>query len=130
VKRSLLLVLVLCALALSSSVLTAGKAHTSKRQEAVVEFPDQVKLLNVVLKGQYLIVHDDELMARGENCTLVYSLNDGQRKLVASFHCIPVERARVASFAFRTNRVSPDAMEEVREFQFGGSREGHQVPSK
>ena len=113
---------------LGGSVLRAtGKARTAKRQSAEVEFKNPVKLLNVVLKGQYLIVHDDELMARGEACTFVYSLNEG-KQLVVSFHCTPVARAEARSFLVRTSRVSPESMDEVREFQFPGSSEAHQVP--
>jgi hypothetical protein len=129
-KRSLLLIAVLCAMILSGNLLSAtGKTHTSKRQTAEVEFRDQVKLFNVALKGRYLIVHDDEMMARGETCTFVYDLNGGKQKLVVSFHCIPVARAEVRTFTVRTSRIAPDAMDEVREFQFTGSGEAHQIPT-
>jgi hypothetical protein len=122
----------LCAIILSSGLLIAtGKAPDSKKQSATVVFNEPVKLLNVVLqKGEYLIVHDDALMARGENCTFVYSLKGNGRKLVASFHCTPVPRDMVKGFIVRTVRVSPDAMEEFREFQFAGSTESHLVPLK
>jgi hypothetical protein len=130
-KRSVLFVLLL-AMILSSGLLTAtGKAPASKKQSATVVFNEPVKLLNVVLqKGEYLFVHDDALMALGENCTFVYSLKSSGRKLVASFHCTPVPRDMVQGFTVRTVRVSPDAMEEFREFQFGGSTESHLVPLK
>ena len=119
-------------LVLSGSLLVAtGKAPAIKKQSATVVFTEPVKLLNVVLqKGEYLIVHDDEAMARGEACTYVYSLKRNSRTLVASFHCTPVPRAEVRSFTVRTTRVSPDAMEEFREFQFAGSTESHLAPSK
>ncbi|HSP63669.1 MAG TPA: hypothetical protein VLQ90_11850 [Pyrinomonadaceae bacterium] len=130
-KRSLLITLMICGIILSSGLLIAtGKAPASKTRSATVVFNEPVKLLNVVLqKGEYLIVHDDELMARGEACTSVYSLTGG-RKLVASFHCTPVPRDAVKNFTVRTVRVTPDAMEEFREFQFAGSTESHLVPSK
>lgn len=129
-KRSLLFMLMVFALILSSSLLVAtGKSDAAKRQTATVVFNEPVKLLNVVLKGEYLIVHDDELMARGEACTYVYSLKGG-KTLVASFHCTPVPRAEVKNFTVRTGRVSPEAMSEFREFQFGGSTESHLVPLK
>jgi hypothetical protein len=130
-KRSVLFVLLL-AMILSSGLLTAtGKAPASTKQSATVIFNQPVRLLNVVLqKGEYLIVHDDAAMARGENCTFVYSLKTNSRKLVASFHCTPVPRDMVKGFTVRTVRVTPDAMEEFREFQFAGSTESHLVPSK
>ena len=131
-KRSLLFTLMLCAIILSSGLLIAtGKAPASKTKSATVVFNQPFKLLNVVLqKGEYLFVHDDALMARGEDCTFVYSLKTNGRKLVASFHCTPVPRDLVKGFTVRTVRATPDAMEEFREFQFGGSTESHLVPLK
>jgi hypothetical protein len=52
----------------------------------VVEFRGNVRLLGVFLQGQYLVVHDHDLMARGEDCTYVYKLEPGKPdKLVVSF---------------------------------------------
>lgn len=128
-KRSVLLTMVLVALALSVSwVPSRSNASPAKRQSDKTVFNTPVKLLNVVLKGEYLIVHDDEAMARGENCTFVYDLNGGGRNLVLSFHCVPVQRGKASSFIVRTVQTSPDAIPEVREFQFAGSTESHQVP--
>jgi hypothetical protein len=131
-KRSLLFMLMLCAIILSGGLLTAtGKAPASKKQSATVVFNQPVKLLNVVLqKGEYLIVHDDAAMARGEACTSVYRLKSNGRELVATFHCTPVPRNMVKGFTVRTALPTPDAMEEFREFQFAGSTESHLVPSK
>ena len=130
-KRSLLFMLMVFALMLSASFLVAtGKAPAAKKQSATVVFNEPVKLLNVVLQGEYLVVHDDEAMARGEACTYVYSLKGDSRTLVASFHCTPVPRDKVKGFTVRTARTSLDAMSEFREFQFAGSTESHLVPSK
>lgn len=130
-KRLLLFTVMVCAIVLSASLLTAsGKVTASKKQSATVTFTEPVKLLNFVLKGEYLIVHDDAAMDRGEACTSVYSLKDGARTLVVSFHCTPVPRARVMSFTVRTDRNVSDGMPEFREFQFAGSTESHLVPMK
>jgi hypothetical protein len=92
----------------------------------------QVKLLSVFLKGQYLIVHDDQRMAAGEDCTYVYSIKAGKPdKLKVSFHCLPVTREKAEKFTVRTALQSPHMMiHEVREFQFAGGSEAHQVLSK
>jgi len=67
-------------------------------------------------------------MARGEECTFVYTGNaEIQNKLVVSFHCTPAARAKVASFTVRTIQISPE-LSEIREFQFGGMTEAHLVP--
>ena len=131
-RRLFLLGLMVCAVALSGNLLpSTAKAPAPHKESAVVEFNHQVKLLGVFLKGRYLVVHDDEMMARGEACTFVYSLEgDRQDKLVLSFHCTPVARTKAESFTMRTVSLLPSlAIDEVREIQFAGSREGHLVPS-
>lgn len=131
-KRSILFMLVLCAIILGSSLFVAtGKAPVSTKHSGTVVFNEAVKLMNVVLpKGEYRFVHDDAMMARGEACTFVYSLKANSQKLVASFHCTPVPRAAVSSFTVRTVRPASDTIEELREFQFAGSTESHLVPLK
>lgn len=131
-RRLLLLVLMLGAVGLiGSAPLPTGKAQAPQKEVAFVEFPDQVKLLGVFLRGQYVILHDHERMARGENCTYVYSRKAGQPdKLVASFHCVPVARKKAEHFTVRTSRFSNlIPIPEVREIQFAGSSEAHQVPT-
>lgn len=93
-----------------------------------MKFTQPVKLMNVVLNGEYLFVHDDAAMARGEACTFVYKgVAENRDKLVVSFHCTPAERSKAASFTVRTLLTAPGQIE-VREFQFAGSTEAHLVP--
>ena len=93
-----------------------------------MQFNQPVKLMGVTLKGEYLFVHEDAAMARGEACTFVYrGVAEIPDKLVVSFHCTPVERARVANFTVRTVLTS-SGQQELKEFQFGGSTESHLVP--
>ena len=107
-----------------------GKAKVRAKEQAVVEFPQKVKLLNVVLKGEYVFVHDEEKMARGEACTYVYTSALGQPgNLVVSFHCEPVERKKADHFIVVTSRLTPDLLQ-LEEYQFAGSTEGHQVPKE
>ena len=130
-KRLVPFVLLLAMVLTSGLFASTGKAPASKKQSATVTFSQPVKLLNVVLqKGEYLIVHDDAAMTRGEDCTSVYRLKANGRELVATFHCTPVPRSMVKDFTVRTARPTPDAMEEFREFQFAGSTESHLVPVK
>jgi hypothetical protein len=106
----------------------AANANTeaNKQERATVEFTQTVKLLDVFLKGEYLIVHDEDKMAKGEDCTYLY---DRSGKLVVSFHCTPVERPKAKSFRVVTSRVlSPYGPAEVKEIQFAGSTEAHLVP--
>jgi len=128
-KSLFLLFALLFAVALSSSSAIVSKASNGK-QKAVAQFNEPVRLQGVLLKGEYLFVHDDAAMRRGEACTFVYK-GDAEiaGKLVVSFHCTPVQRQKVSSFSVRTEQVSP-GINELREFQFSGEAEAHGVPAK
>src|SRR5678816_3971939 len=86
--------LVLCALIIGS-VSWETRASNTRKQSAVTNFDRAVVLHGVTLKGEYLFVHDDAVMQRGEACTYVYEGNAPiPKKLVVSFHCVPIERAK------------------------------------
>ena len=113
----------------SSGFARTGETGETKTQKAVVVFDDQVKLLGVMLKGQYLFVHDDELMAQGKACTYVYNYTDGkQGDLVVSFHCIPAAREKSSQFAVAVSMQAGTNLYELTEYRFAGSTEGHKVP--
>jgi hypothetical protein len=101
------------------------RAEAKPNERATIEFTQTVKLLNVVLKGEYLVVHDEDKMAKGEDCTYVY---DRSGKLVISFHCTPVERRKAERFRVVTRRMEPSGLNEITEIQFAGSTEAHLVP--
>ena len=126
-KSLLLLTALLFAVALSSTGVVSSASHPVKKQKATVLFNQPVKLMGLTLKGQYLFVHDDAAMARGEACTFVYKGDaDIASKLVVSFHCTPAQRPKVSSFIVRTELVS--GVNELREYQFDGDTEAHMVP--
>ena len=125
-KKLALIGSMLAALMITIGVLAAhAKAESKINERATIEFTQTVKLLNVLLKGEYLIVHDEGRMAKGEDCTYVY---DKSGKLVVSFHCIPVERKKTDRFRVVTSRLDMSGLSEIREIQFPGSTEAHQVP--
>src|SRR4030095_6716369 len=124
-KRLLIATSMLAALMISIGAFAVHtKAEGKKTERATIEFTQTVKLLNVVLKGEYLVVHDEALMAKGEACTYVY---DAAGKLVVSFHCTPVERPKSDRFRVVTRRLDPSGLSEIVEIQFAGSTEAHQV---
>ena len=128
-KRLLFTASIIAALIATIGV-TASRADAdaSKNNErATIEFTETVKLMDVLLKGQYLIVHDEDRMAKGEDCTYVY---DRAGKLVVSFHCTPVERPMAKSFRIVTTRLNFSyGPPEIKEIQFAGSTEAHTVPA-
>lgn len=109
----------------------ANGAGASHKESAIVEFKTPVKLMHMILQGEYLFVHDEEKMAAGEDCTYVYKSEAGRPgKLVLSFHCLPVPRPKAESFTVRSSLIlTKPVLYEVQEFQFAGSTEAHQVPS-
>ena len=118
------------ALMISFTFARAGAARSTTREQAAVSFPETVKLINVLLRGDYVIVHDEELMANGLPCTYVYRSESGQPgKLVVSFHCVHVEREKVEHFTVRyTPRRGAFDIPEVTELQFAGGTASHRVP--
>jgi hypothetical protein len=109
---------------------TNGMTETPQREQAVVEFTETVKLQGVLLRGQYLIYHDDAKMAKGEPCLYIYTMKAGKRaKLVVSFHCEPVEREKTTHFSVTlAPRSNIYAVHEVREIQFAGVAKAHKIP--
>jgi hypothetical protein len=128
-KTMLLFVALLSAVALSSSSATTASGVAKSKERGVATFNEPVQLMGVELKGEYLFVHDNAAMARGETCTFVYKgTAELSSKLVISFHCTPELRNKVASFTVRTKQLVP-GINEIEEIQFGGTTEAHKVPT-
>jgi len=129
-RKLFLFVAILCAVTLSSLLSTslAGVTEARTKERAVITFDRPVQLLDVTLQGEYLFIHDDAAMARGEACTYVYKgVAESAAKLVTSFHCIPELRSKVTRFTVRSRTLS-SGITEVREIQFAGTTEGHRLP--
>jgi hypothetical protein len=129
-KRTLLISLALFGVfVLGGSSLPATEVRaTEKVDTALVEFPEPVKLAGVLLRGEYLIVHDEALMAKGMACTYIYRGKERiESNLVTSFHCIHADREEVKTFTVSFKR-QPFGLKEITEIQFAGSRDGHIVP--
>lgn len=127
--KSLLLFTALLSVAIlgNSSAPPAANAAAVK-EKAVAKFDGNVTLMDIRLKGEYLFVHDEAAMARGDACTFVYQGVEAKpENLVVYFHCTPRVRAIAEHFIVRTLEVAPGQFE-LREFQFAGSPEGHLVP--
>jgi len=115
-KRHLIAASMLAALMTTIGAFAAHtKAAKKSTERATIEFTQPVKLLNVVLKGKYIFVHDEAMIAKGMECTYVYdssmasslmqwkTLRGG--KLVVSFHCTPVERPKSERFRVVTRQI-------------------------
>ena len=130
-KRMILAIpLLLASLAFINAPAT-GMTDNPQREEAVVEFTELVKLQGVLLRGQYMILHDDAKMQAGEPCLYVYAMKAGKRdQFVIALHCEPVEREKAKQFTvLLTPRYSAYTVREVREIQFAGFAKAHRIPS-
>ena len=117
--------------AVSGVAVSAGNAP--KKESAVVEFTNTVKLMGVLLRGQYLIVHDEARMAKGEACTYVYrGKAENTDKLVTSFHCTHMDRVKTDNIKISYSNYGgkPYETPEILEIQFAGSADGHRVPNR
>ena len=128
-KKLFFIFVTLGALVLASFALEAN-ASSVKKQRATMRFDKATTVHGVVLTpGQYLFVHDDAAMARGDACTLIYKGDTATaNKLVVSFHCTPTERTKATHFVTRSTE-KPGGVVELLEFQFKGDTESHLVPA-
>ena len=131
--RSLLLfITLLVVLTLSNSMVpsVSNAANTGGKERGVTKFTEPVRLMGTELKGEYLFVHDNEAMARGDACTYVYKgLAESVNNLVISFHCLPAPALRGPYFRVRVS-LNMLGQYEITEYQFAGSSEVHMVPTK
>lgn len=119
---------IFCTLIFGSVSWTSTAATDGQKRRAVTEFPTPVTVQGIVLKGKYLFVHDDAAMNRGDACTFIYEgVAEVPDKLVTSFHCIHVERAKANNFVWRSRETAPGIIELV-DFQFSGETAAHGVP--
>jgi hypothetical protein len=129
-KRMILAIPLLLASLAFITAPAAGMTGNPQREEAVVEFTELVKLQGVLLRGEYMIFHDDAKMGAGEPCLYIYTMKAGKRdQLVIALHCEPVEREKAKQFTvLLTPRNSAYTVREVREIQFAGSAKAHRIP--
>jgi hypothetical protein len=128
--RSKIFMVIAIALVMVGGAVAGQLKSGARMSKAVVEFTESVKLMDVILKGEYLFVHDDEKMAQGLDCTYVYAHDKGkQGKLVTSFHCEPIQRDNKAErFTVIVEWNAATNLAELVEYRFAGDTEAHRVP--
>jgi hypothetical protein len=129
-KRSFLLTLILGAFLFAGIPTTKADDHQHGKHTAKVNFDQQYRLGGVLLFGEYLVVHDDDAKARGEDCVFFYRTKpDGTKALIVSYHCKAVQRAKADTFKIiASRRQTPWSVAEIEEIQFAGTTDGHRVP--
>ena|SRR5689334_119461 len=128
--RSRFIIGVLILWASAAAVLATPGDGQPRRQSAVITFARSTWVTDQLLVGTYVVVHDEDKMARGEPCTTFYRVGAAEERLneVVSFHCIPRERRVVRSFTMTVSSDPALGADTLTEYQFGGDSEGHGVP--
>jgi len=128
-KSLLLFVTLICAVVITGTSFATDKSPAARKHSAIAQFNQPVVVQGVTLKGEYLFVHDDAAMERGEACTRIYQGNaEIAANLVVEFHCVPIQRAKANYFLVRTKQRA-DGIIELNEYQFEGDREAHGTPA-
>ena len=101
------------------------------KQWSIVNFVDPVYVLDKIVMGPVIIVHDSDKMARGEACTTFYRFKPGvgPKEELVSFHCRPRQANLVETTTFTTVNTEPGCKRLV-EYQIGGDAEAHGIPLK
>lgn len=118
--------------AFAATPTTFAKPVAAEKQQVFVRFERTVALHGVLLKGDYVIVHESALMEEGKPCFFVYTLEKGEAgQLVTTFHCERVAREKSNELKIRYhgagNNVSTPI---VMEIQFAGDAEAHLISYK
>src|SRR6266487_2707961 len=79
---------------MSVGTVASRSQSSTPRTSAIVNFTDPVLVIDQLVMGPVLIVHDNDKMALGEACTTFYRFDParGPQEELLSFHCTPVVR--------------------------------------
>jgi hypothetical protein len=107
-----------------------SRVRAPGQQSAIVRFEHPTRVGSQILIGNYVIVHDEDKMTRGEPCTALYHVGTQMFLLdeVVSFRCIPHERKIASSFVTTVSSNPALGIDTLTEYQFAGNSEGHGVP--
>ena len=114
------------------TVASRGQGVAGPRTWAMINFVDPVRVMDKIVMGPVMIVHDYQKMEQGEACTTFYRFDParGPQEVLISFHCTPVQR----TVASTTNLTVSDAPEvgckRLIEYQIAGESEAHAIPTK
>jgi hypothetical protein len=112
------------------SVAGRGQNAAGSRTWTMVNFPDPVSVLDRIVVGPVLIVHDDQKMEQGEACTTFYRFDRarGPQEAIVSFHCTPVQREVAATTRLTVSPLPAVGCKRLVEYQIAGESEAHGIP--
>jgi hypothetical protein len=100
------------------------------RTSAIVNFTDPVLVVDQLVMGPVLIVHDDDKMALGLACTTFYRFDParGPQEELLSFHCTPVQRTVTEKTRLTLSERPEPGCKRLLEYQVAGEAEAHAIP--
>jgi hypothetical protein len=109
-----------------------GQGVSGQRTWTLINFINPVRVLDQVVMGPVMIVHDDQKMEQGEACTTFYRFDParGPREELVSFHCTPVQRTVAAVTRLSVSEVEDGACKRLLEYQIVGESEAHAIPAR
>ena len=115
------------------AVASRGQGVVGQPSSAIVNFSDPVRVLDRIVMGPVLIVHDDQKMERGEACTTFYRFDParGPQEELISFHCTPVLRTATDTTRLTlSERDDAAGCKRLLEYQIAGEAEAHAIPTR
>ena len=128
--RPLLTTLLVVAVLGAATFAATGSGAQPRRHTAIIRFDRPTWVASEMLVGSYLVVHDDDRMARGEPCTTIHRLgvSASSESEVVAFHCVPRTRGPASTFRVTIDSSLASGADTLVEYQFAGDTEGHGVP--
>lgn len=114
------------------AIASRGQGAAGARSWTMVNFVDPVRVVDQLVVGPVLIVHDDQKMEQGEACTTFYRFDRarGPQEELISFHCTPVQRPLTTTTRLTTSESPDIACKRLLEYQIAGESEAHAIPSR
>jgi len=116
----------------AGTVASRGQGAAGPRTWTMVNFSDPVRVVDQIVMGPVMIVHDDQKMEQGEPCTTFYRFDParGPREELISFHCTPVQRKVAAETKLTLSQTDEIGCKRLLEYQIVGESEAHAIPTR
>jgi len=122
--------LLLIGILAAGSLAASDAGRTPSQHWVITTLLRPTLIAGIAAQGTVLIVHDDDLMAKGEPCTSVYRFDParGRQEKLVSFMCTPAQRDVVEKFTITCTKTAMSGVDVLAEYQFPGDKEAHEVP--
>ena len=101
-------------------------------QRVVMNFDRPTMIVDAIVMGPVLIVHNEAKEQVGQPCTTIYRFDPakGRKEEIVSFSCKMVEKPVVDKFTASCKLSAAIGLHVLTEYQFPGDTRAHDVPSR